>query len=325
MQPIISTWNFILERLNNNSAVMLLYVVESTGSSPGRQGFSMAVDVGGKMVGSIGGGMMEHKLVELAKEKLHAASENLQPGTLKKQIHNKTATVNQSGMICSGEQTVFMYQVQKKDMKSIGHLIHCINQNQCGTLVLSAHSIEFSTDPAIRKFEFDMKSENEWTFKEKVGFDDHLHIIGGGHCALALSQLMNKLNFYIHLYENRRDLHTMLLNDAVHEKKIVSEYSQLTNLVDDGQNQYIVVMTFGYRSDAEALRALSGKKFKYIGVLGSKNKIKRMLKDLKNEGLPDEYISSLHAPVGLPIKSETPEEIAVSIAAEIIRTRNVKR
>lgn len=329
---MISIWNFISEHLRNESPVMLMYVVESSGSSPGRQGFYMAVDAEGNMMGSIGGGIMEHKLVEMAKEKLQAclagrqaSNFRLQTAALKKQVHNKDVAVDQSGMICSGEQTVFIYQVLNKDLPAIDQIIQTLHQNHQGTLILSPSGVDFTISQPKKNFEFNRQSEKDWIYREKIGFSDYLHIIGGGHCSLALSLLMKKLNFYIHIYENRQDLHTVLINDAAHVKKNVSDYSELTSLIPEGEQQYVVVMTFGYRTDAEVLRALYGKKFKYIGVLGSRNKIRIMLDDLKKEGMPEEFLSSLHAPIGLQIKSETPEEIAVSIAAEIIRVRNASR
>src|SRR5688572_32457844 len=103
-----NTWQFIFDNIENGIPVMLLYVLESHGSSPGRQGFFMAVNANKEMEGSIGGGIMEHKFVEMAKEKLQAASDKPQ---VKKQIHDKAAAKDQSGMICSGEQTIFIYRV----------------------------------------------------------------------------------------------------------------------------------------------------------------------------------------------------------------------
>ncbi|HEX6334791.1 MAG TPA: XdhC family protein, partial [Flavisolibacter sp.] len=70
MNNQLRVWRMIAECIKNDQPVMLLYVVDSTGSSPGRQGFMMAVTPGGLMEGSIGGGMMEYKLVELAKQRL---------------------------------------------------------------------------------------------------------------------------------------------------------------------------------------------------------------------------------------------------------------
>src|SRR5688500_2407862 len=111
MTKHIRTWKLIAKSLDQRIPVTLLYVLESSGSSPGRQGFFMAVNANGEMEGSIGGGIMEHKFVELAKEKLKNKELNIEQGTrisergsIKKQIHDKSVATNQSGMICSGEQ-----------------------------------------------------------------------------------------------------------------------------------------------------------------------------------------------------------------------------
>jgi xanthine dehydrogenase accessory factor len=81
-------------------------------------------------------------------------------------------------------------------------------------------------------------------------------------------------------------------------------------------------MTFGYRTDDIALKALLGKEFKYIGLLGSKKKIEKMFEDYRKDKVKEEWLQPIHTPIGLPIKSQTPEEIAISIAAEIIRIKN---
>ena len=111
MNSQISIWKFIDKSFSENIPVMLLYVLESSGSSPGRQGFFMAVNAKKEMEGSIGGGIMEHKFVEMAKEKLQIAPYSLQEGEIRKQIHDKVSGKNQSGMICSGEQTIFLYHI----------------------------------------------------------------------------------------------------------------------------------------------------------------------------------------------------------------------
>src|SRR3954471_20538090 len=100
MQKQLQTWQFIHRSLQTETSVMLLYVLESLGSSPGRQGFFMAVNMEGNMQGSIGGGIMEHKFVEMAMEKL---KKDDREWLVKKQVHDKSASKNQSGMICSGE------------------------------------------------------------------------------------------------------------------------------------------------------------------------------------------------------------------------------
>jgi xanthine dehydrogenase accessory factor len=81
-------------------------------------------------------------------------------------------------------------------------------------------------------------------------------------------------------------------------------------------------MTMGYRTDDTALRVLMNKNFRYIGVLGSKTKMEKMYAAYRKENIAKELLKKIKAPVGIPIKSQTPEEIAISIAAEIIAEKN---
>ena len=81
-------------------------------------------------------------------------------------------------------------------------------------------------------------------------------------------------------------------------------------------------MTLGYRWDEIVIRKLLDKDFKYFGVLGSKAKMAILLSTLKNEGFPVDKLQNIHTPIGLAINSRTPEEIAISIAAEIIAVKN---
>jgi xanthine dehydrogenase accessory factor len=81
-------------------------------------------------------------------------------------------------------------------------------------------------------------------------------------------------------------------------------------------------MTLGYSSDEEVIRSLIKKDFRYFGVLGSRAKMAVLMNHLENEGIPAAHLSRIHTPIGLPINSHTPEEIAVSIAAEIISVKN---
>lgn len=322
MQKQLQVWKLLNKSLNENIPVVLLYVLESKGSSPGRQGFFMAVNAKEEMEGSIGGGIMEHKFVEMAKERLREQGTRHKEQEVRKQFHDKTAGKNQSGMICSGEQTILLYPVRKKEAAQIKNLIVSLEQNKNGTLELSPEGIAFSKEIPENDFEFEMRSEEEWSYKEKTGYKNQLSIIGGGHCALAFSKLMSSMDFYTRIYDERKNLKTMEENDAAHEKHVINNYSELAALIAPGNNHYVVIMTFGYRTDDIAVKALLNKQFKYLGLLGSQSKIEKMFDDYRNEGVSEEFLQMIHTPVGLPIKSQTPEEIAVSIAAEIIKIKN---
>ncbi|HKO79419.1 MAG TPA: XdhC family protein [Chitinophagaceae bacterium] len=315
-----STWKLIDDSLTKGIGVLLLYVLESSGSSPGRQGFFMAVNANGEMEGSIGGGIMEHKFVEMAKERLR--EQEIREQEIRKQYHDKSVARNQSGMICSGEQTILLYHLQPGDAVTIQSIIQSLEQNKNGTLHLSPSGLNFSSTVADQDFHFIMHSENEWEYVEKTGYKNQLFIIGGGHCSLAFSKLMRSLDFYIRLYDDRKDLKTVQANDYAHEKYFIDDYSQLNKLITSGSDHYVVIMTFGYRTDDIALRSLWDKEFKYLGLLGSANKTQKMFDEYRKEGVAESILKKIYAPVGLLIKSQTPEEIAVSIAAEIIQVKN---
>ncbi len=334
---------------------MLLQVVESIGSSPGRVGFRMAVVLAEKgekneeevLFGSIGGGIMEQKLVALAVTRLR---EGRGEAFFKRQVHRKDAVREQSGMICSGEQTVFFYTFKVTDLAVIQQIRACLTQNEQnkehpienteGVLFLSELGIEFVADvrPVADWATFEKLSNldndsnkdfvngvscwKQGIYAEKLNVKNHLYIVGGGHCALALSRQMRLLtDFRIHLFDDRTDLNTFLDNDAAHEKNII-DYVKIADIIPEGSIVYVVLMTVGYRSDAQILRGLFSKKIKYLGMLGSRTKVEMLLKDLKNDGFDVDFLAKIHAPIGLDIKSQTPEEIAVSIAAEIIKVKN---
>ena len=289
-------------------------VVESSGSSPGRTGFKMAV-TSEEMCGSIGGGIMEHKFVEMAKDRLLINQDPF----IKKQFHRKSEAQNQSGMICSGEQTVLMYRLQMDTMSEISHVIASMEEKKNGRLRITGNDLSFHAGKGEGGFFFREESETDFEYEETTGYTNHLYIAGGGHCSLALSRLMHSMDFYIHVFENRKDLNTLTENQFVHDKTFVSDYSELKNHIPEGNNNYVVIMTFGYRTDDAAVRALAGKEFKFLGVLGSASKMQQMFDEWNGDGLPSDWLKKIYSPVGIQIKSETPEEIAVSIAAQIIQ------
>ncbi len=318
MHPRLPVWLLIADCLEAGQPVMLMYVLESLGSSPGRQGFLMAADRSGRMQGSLGGGIMEHKFVELART---ALQRDEPVAAVHQQVHSKSAARNQSGMICSGEQTIFMYRVCEADLPAVQQVIDTLQRYRNATLLLSAAGIRYADAVPEQDYFFERRGE-DFLLQEKLGYKNELYIIGGGHCALAFSRLMRSMDFYIRLYDERPGLYTMAQNGYAHELHQVQSYADLAAILAGGKQAYAVIMTFGYRTDAVALKALLDKPFRYIGVLGSAGKIRQMFEQFRQEGVDQSLLEKLFAPVGIPIKSETTEEIAVSIAAEIIRVKN---
>jgi len=311
-------WKFILEKFAEQKRVALLLVLESLGSSPGRQGFKMAVSSDGDMNGSVGGGIMEHKFVQLIKNRFETNS-NLET-KVHRQVH-KPGVSDKSGMICSGEQTLFVYEVTEDDIGAIQKIADAFKFNYRNIIEISNKGISFSEIKPDFDF-YTEKDDDSFIYREQTGFKNEIHIIGGGHCSLALSELMSKMDFYISVYDDRPDLNTLVQNNFAHSIKILNSYDDLLNFEDNKKNLFVVIMTFGYRTDLQALKALNHKKFKYLGLLGSQNKIEKMFSELPEAGFSPQWLRQVYSPAGLPIKSKTPFEIAVSIAAEIIQVKN---
>lgn len=322
MNKELEIWQFAAERLKQSESAMLLVVAESAGSSPGRQGFKMIV-ANDEMRGSIGGGVMEVRLAELAKGKSKNAKGKIGSEVVR-QNHKKNAA-HASGMICSGAQIVIFYKLNFGDLPTVRKIIHALKNHQSKVLQLTANSFQVSENQSDDvDFQFERRGENDFLFQEKLGFKNKLFIVGGGHCALALSELMSKMDFHISLFDDRPNLNTLAKNRFVHAKIIVESYEKVDEFIPPGARHFVVVMTLGYKSDETVIRHLLGKNFKYFGVLGSRAKMATLLKNLRKEGFAAEKLNDIHAPVGLPINSRTPEEIAVSIAAEIIKVKNSK-
>lgn len=312
-------WSLALSSLQRDIPVLLLYVVESKGSSPGRQGFFMVVNAGGEMEGSIGGGIMEHKFIEMASELLRQGKDIL---SLRRQVHDKEVAKDQSGMICSGEQTILLYSLRAADAVTVARLLVSLGAYEIGCLRLSPAGMDFSSVAPEAAGYFERRSEGDWLYLERTGYTDRLFIIGGGHCALALSRVMRAMDFYISLFDDRSGLESVARNEYVHEKVLIGDYDELRGLITGGQHDYVVVMTQGYRTDDRAVRALLPMDFRYFGLLGSKAKVEKMMAAYRAEGIGKERLGKMRAPAGLSIHSQTPEEIAVSIAAEIIQLKH---
>lgn len=311
---------------------MLLVVAESSGSSPGRKGYKMAVGADGELIGSIGGGVMEVNLVGQSRELLRtlAPFSSSPQGVanseafLKPQVHRRNES-NASGMICSGKQTVIFRLLTPDDTKSVDLIIESLKTRKSDHLNISPNT--FAVGPPKDKtrnidYHFEKSSETDFTYREKLGQKNDIYIIGGGHCSLALSELMSKLDFYVRIFDDRPELNTIEKNHFADEIRIIQSYETIDRLIPSGMQTYVVVMTLGYRSDEVVIRRLLDKDFKYLGVLGSKAKMKTLIKALADEGFPPDRLASIHTPIGISINSRTPEEIAISIAAEIIAVKN---
>ncbi|HEX8327742.1 MAG TPA: XdhC family protein [Hymenobacter sp.] len=320
----LPVWALAAASLRAGTPVALLCVVRSEGSSPGRQGFKMAITPDA-VAGSVGGGIMEHKWVELARQQLR---ETDPAPLLRPQIHRREAPADRSGMMCSGEQDVLLWPLAPADLTAVDAIEKAMTRGTSGALQLSvARGLQFHPEkpglasPAGAVPFYFYQPGPPWSYREQMGFRERLTIVGGGHVSLALSRVLATLDFHVTVLDDRADLPTFDANEFAHLRRII-RYEDVAREVPAGPNHYVVVMTVGYRTDAVVLRHLLPRAYRYLGVMGSAAKVAELRRGLAEEGFSEQAVAKLRGPIGLPISSQTPEEIAISIAAELIQVRH---
>ena len=315
-------WNKILDEIKQKNHVAFMCVLDCKGSSPGRQGFKMYVTSDGHLHGSIGGGIMEHKLVELAKDKMSKGP--FQP-FVKRQIHRSGLEVDKSGMICSGEQLIAFYYIDQSIIGFLNELKAVVDSSREYSLILDQNGCRLGKYLGqTASYHFEMVENHIWQYIEPINNKPRVNILGGGHVGLALSQIMNLLGFYVAIYDNRNKLNTLEANIYSHEQHIV-QFENISNVIPAGQDDYVVIMSFGYRTDEVCIKQLLHRNYKYFGVMGSKEKMNTLLHSLLTQGYSQEQVDKIHTPIGIQINSQTPMEIAISVAAEIISVKNLEK
>jgi xanthine dehydrogenase accessory factor len=160
---------------------------------------------------------------------------------------------------------------------------------------------------------------------EPLTTENNLYRIGGGHCGMALSTLTAKTGFFVTVIDNRSDW----ANKEKHPlaKNIVCpDYKNICDKMTFSENTFIVIMTHGHAHDEYALEQVINEKYKFVGMIGSSRKVSIVFENLMKKGISKDKIRNVYSPVGLDIgATHTPEDIAVSIMAQLIAVKNNKR
>jgi len=157
---------------------------------------------------------------------------------------------------------------------------------------------------------------------EPVISEPHLIILGAGHVGKALSTVARFSGFHVTVTDDREEYANRKNISHAHHI-IVGSFGNIFEQVIADRNTYIVIATRGHSHDLDALKSALGTEAGYIGLLGSRRKKSLLFRTLREEGFAEETVNRVIIPVGLPIGSVTPEEIAISIMAQIIQHRRM--
>ena len=158
---------------------------------------------------------------------------------------------------------------------------------------------------------------------EPIEPSPELYIIGGGHVGYHLARLAHEVGFRVHVVDDREKFANRERFPTA-EEVVADDIPTWLAAAALPPHAYAVIVTRGHINDLEALRALAPRELRYLGLIGSRAKIARMYDALTADGVPADQLTRIHAPIGLDIGAVTPQEIAVSILAELIAVKHGK-
>jgi xanthine dehydrogenase accessory factor len=275
--------------------IIACLVVKARGSTPQTAGALMLVDEDLNTFGTIGGGCVEAEVRRRAHELLMRD----ESAVLKFKLDSDYGW--DDGLICGG--TIEMAIVPLPAINMLERALSDIRQRR----------------PTSLEFETRTDSELPARFTLDVPPRDRLYIAGAGHVGQALARLATPLEFETTIFDDREDLLQRFAPPGC--LTIPGDIAaQLRASVVD-ERTYVVIVTRGHKHDEQALHAAVGRGAKYLGMIGSRRKIKLIFDDLKAMGVDPRSLADVHAPIGLDIRSVTVEEIALSIAGELVQVR----
>ena len=249
----------LIDALQNNKPAALATVVKTRGASPRDVGAKMLVYPDGAIVGSVGGGEMELRVIAAAKEALADGKPRYLDLTTHPEQRDDPST-------CGGEMEIFV---------------------------------------------------------EPLLMTPTLVIVGAGHVGAAIAQLARTLGFRIVVLDDRPEFVTPE-NFPYADERIAGDLVTKIREIEITPRTYVVLVTRNHALDADLLSAIVEKPAAYIGMLGSKRRAITAKETLQQQGASEAALTRVHAPIGLDIYAETPQEIAVSIIAEIIQLKRQK-
>ncbi len=158
-------------------------------------------------------------------------------------------------------------------------------------------------------------------YSEHIGNEKKVVICGAGHVAIAIEKLALMIGCGVTVIDDRPEF-ARKAREAGDARVICAPFEQALSEISGDSDTYFVIVTRGHQWDIECLRAILAKPYGYIGLMGSKRRVAIVKEMLEKEGTKRALLDSVHMPIGLKIGAETPEEIAVSVIAEIIDVKN---
>ena len=313
----------VSEWLSKGEDVVIALIISDSGSTPRGAGAKMAVKKGGEFIGTIGGGAVEYRAQQIAA----VALENK-----KSQIESFTLSPNDKedlGMICGGDVTVFFQYVSASDEKAKGLFAYgaeLFEKNVDSWLMMditdeTGWRMEILTEEdKLKNLCGEKEREGRRYYTEHLTRAERVFVFGGGHISQELIPLLSHLSFNCVVFDNMPKFADKGLFPSAADV-ILGDFDNIKEYANITEKDYVVIVTRGHSHDFSVLAQALRRKPYYVGMIGSKKKNAAVFQKLREQGFSQDEIDRVHAPIGTAIKADTPAEIAVSIAGELIMTR----
>jgi xanthine dehydrogenase accessory factor len=302
-----------LTEVLKQTPVVLATVSSVQGSVPREVGAKMFIYGEGRTFGTIGGGAGEAKVCQQALEVLQTGKKQFV------EIDLSGSPNRQTQGVCGGMMLVWLELWLGSDrLNLVNQIIDILTSGGCGALVTPFDVVEKPHLQTIDVPTFPLLKNN--ALVEPLITPPTLLIIGAGHIAVSLAQIGKIIGFQVIVQDERPDFAN---RERFPEASVLlaEPIAIIQEILNKRPNLYVTLVTRGYQQDLDALRLLWYRKLQYVGMVGSKKRVQTVYKMLQDEGYSPGFIKQIHAPVGLNIGALTPEEIAVSICAELIQVR----
>ncbi|BAU12232.1 xanthine dehydrogenase accessory factor [Leptolyngbya sp. NIES-3755] len=280
---------------------VLATVVQIKGSVPREVGAKMIIDANGQIFGTIGGGAGEAKVIQQAFKVLETGKNQWV------EIDLTGAPQRDTQGICGGMMRIWLERWDSDRASLIEQILTKLESGQSVSIVTPFDSFPYLSDECP-----------EQAFIETIEPPPTLLIVGAGHCGIQLAKVAELIGFQVIVQDDRAEWANV---DRYPNAKIFNgSINEVVNTLSTHTQLYAALVTRGYQYDLAALKALVDRAIpcRYIGMIGSEKRVRQVF---QTSEISPEKRRSIHAPIGLDIGALTPEEIAISISAELILVR----
>ncbi len=349
----------VKQLIEEGETLAIATIVSTLGSTPREVGAQMVVTAAGEILGTVGGGCGEAEVIREAVQVIRSRKPSMVKVELMDAIESDSPAVcggilnvfvdpwrNDLNYILCGKLADELLQVRKEGAAAV--MATVITAENCrgvtpgekclireGAVKVGSISDEELLQAVIKEAESRLRKEEckqvaislpETDRQAEVFFQvipalRKLIIVGAGHLAIPLVQFAKILGFHITVIDDRvMYANRNRFSDV--DEVLVGDMAETLGKIPITPQTYIVLITRGHQFDEPCLRKVIHSPAKYIGMIGSKRRVKAcFIRFRDEEGVPEELLKRVYAPIGLDIKAESPEEIALSIIAEIVKVR----